>query len=228
MSDGIGKLGPNITFQAWVGPPGRIQFRGGWTLDRWSRLQPNSWSLFRTMQEVSGSKQLWMFHPMLVPNAMLNAEACKFPPNIQKNVSVIPSPPSSVLEKLKGNYSAKFLGGWNNKGSKSIESCEEGICNVGRMVALWKREPPNACWWHTLCSTMRKHKVPEVVVLCEHCAKVPFAYVHCACVPFAYVDCACVYCACVCYTCVYCLCVLSLCVPSNVQHVGHPKCSPKV
>ena len=56
VSDGIGKLGPNITFQARVGPPGRIQFRGGWTLDRWSRpLQPNSWSLFMTMQEVLGS-----------------------------------------------------------------------------------------------------------------------------------------------------------------------------
>ena len=92
---------------------------------------------------------------MLVPNAMLNAEACKFPPNIQKKVSVIPSPPSShrltkVLEKPKGNDGAKILGGWNNKGSKSLESCEEGISNVRRIVALWESEPPSDCWWRTL------------------------------------------------------------------------------
>ena len=154
---------------------------------------------------------------------MISFQCVNFVKISRKKVSVIPSPPSSVLEKLKGNDSAKFLGGWNNKGSKSLESCEEGISNVGRMVALWKREPPNACWCLTLYSTMRKHKVPSVVVPCAHCAKVPFAYVHCACVTFACVDCACVYCACVCFACVYCLCVLSLCVPSNVEHVGHLK-----
>ena len=38
--------------------------------------------------------------------------------------------------KLKGKDSVKFLGGWNKEGSKSLESCEEGISNVGRMVAL--------------------------------------------------------------------------------------------
>ena len=45
--------------------------------------------------DARGFRKLWMFLPILVPTVILNAEACNLPPNIQKKVSVIPSPPSS-------------------------------------------------------------------------------------------------------------------------------------